>query len=279
MRVASFVLFVFSSAVFAAPLKTECVNLTQPLPWSYCKTTTPGSHNRDLLYHFHGRGGSAKTWTDKDYYTELVRQEWTRRGFEPPTVVTVSFGPVWLLVEKNQSPASGLFEIFNKVVMPTVEKTLPRFSGRRLLVGESMGGFNATQIALKSGDLFAKVAILCPAIIEFSPFSSKEVIDKFITSHKAKPDLIEQLVQVARYFMPEEADWLKTSPLGLAQTNLGWRSPKLYLSCGFYDEYGFYRGTEKFASIAEAKGARVQWRPLYGGHCATDAVSVATFLK
>lgn len=268
-----------ASAVPQPKIKTKCVDSHQPVPWTYCKSVTEGSRNTDVLYHFHGKGLSAKTWAETDYYTSMVREEWARRGQQAPVVVAVSFGPIWLMVEKNKSPASGLFEVFTKVVMPTVEKTIPHFSGRRLAVGESMGGFNATQIALKAGDLFARVAILCPPIVEMSPFASKEEVEKFIVTTKAKPQLVEQIIQISRYFMPEEGDWKRSSPLGLAQTNLSWRSPKLYVSCGLYDEYGFFRGAEKFAEVGEQRGSRVQWRPLYGGHCAIDPPSLAAFLR
>jgi S-formylglutathione hydrolase FrmB len=282
MRFWMVVLSFFSFAVLAAPLpaiKTTCVDETKPVPWTYCKTVTEGSTNGDILYHFHGKGGNAKTWTDTDYYTIQIRKEWASRGQQPPTVVSISFGPVWLLVEKNKSPASGLFEVFTQVVMPTVEKSLPQFSGRRLLVGESMGGFNASQVALKAGEQFNRVAILCPPMVELSPFASQQDIQAFVTAYKARPELVAQMIQISQHFMPEASDWNKHSPLLLAPTNLTWRSPKLYVSCGLYDEWGFFPGAERFAEIAEQRGARVQWRPIYGGHCATDIKSLAAFLR
>jgi S-formylglutathione hydrolase FrmB len=280
-RLASLLCF-FSLSALAVTLpeaRTECVDVAEPLPWKYCKTTTVGSRNPDVLYHFHGRGGNATHWTDNNYYTTLVRKEWARGRRQAPTVVSVSFGPVWLLVEKNQSPSSGLFEVFTKVVLPTVEKTLRPFSGRRLLVGESMGGFNASQVALKAGGLFAKVAILCPPMVSLTPWATQEQIDEFIAKHKAKPQLVAEMIQLSQYFMPTLADWQKASPMDLAKTNLGPRSPSLYVSCGLYDEFGFFAGSEAFAETGAKRGARVHWRPLYGGHCAVDAVSLAAFLR
>lgn len=272
----------WSLSAFAGPtakITTQCVEVEKPLPWSYCLTTTEGSRNRDVLYHLHGKGLNEKTWTETDYYTGMVRTEWARKHVEPPTVVSLSFGPVWLLVEKNTSEASGLFEVFTKVVMPTVEKGLKRFSGRRLLVGESMGGFNATQLALKTGRVFAKVAILCPPMAAFSPFSPQADIDKYIADTKAKPALVKEILEFSHYYLPEMADWMKSSPLDLARTRLSSHSPSLYLSCGLYDEYGFFPGTESFAAMGAARGARIEWRPVYGGHCAIDAVSLAAFLR
>lgn len=282
MRFFLVVLSLFSLSALSAPqykTKTDCVDVADPIPWTYCKTVTQGSRNRDLLYHFHGRGGSAKSWTEDDYYTKLVLGEWARNRVHPPTIVSISFGPIWLLVEKNTSPDSGLLEAFEKVIMPTVEKDLKNFSGRRLLVGESMGGFNATQVALKQGQYFAKVAILCPAITEISPFATQAEIEKYLSTHKANPQNVKEMILLAHAFMPTEADWLKASPLDVAKTHLGPRTPSLYLSCGFYDEFGFFPGSERFAEMAWQKHARLQWRPLYGGHCATDVISLAAFLR
>ncbi len=271
--------FSFLSLAAWADTTTQCVNVAQPLPWTYCTTTTQGSRNFDLLYHFHGRGGSATDWSDEDYYSAMVRTEWARQQVQPPIVVSVSFGPIWLLVEKNKSPYSGLFEVFTRAVLPTVEKSLKHFSGRRMLVGESMGGFNASQIALKTGRAFDKVAILCPPMISLSPFAGEMEVDEFISSHKAKPDLVKGIIQLSQSFMPEMADWLSHAPLELAKTLVNSRSPNLYLSCGLYDEYGFFPGTELFAKMAFKQHARVQWRPLYGGHCAVDPISLALFLR
>lgn len=282
MRLWLVVLAFVSLAVTAAPqhkVRTECVEVEKPLPWTYCKTTTLGSRNRDLLYHFHGKGLSAKTWTEEDYFTGMVRKEWARHRANPPVVVSISFGPIWLLVEKNASEASGLFEVFTQVIMPTVEKSLTRFSGRRMLVGESMGGFNATQIALKTNRLFAKVAILCPPMVPLSPFASQPEIEKYTAEVKADPELVKEVIEVSRYYMPELADWLKASPMDLARTNLSRRSPEIYLSCGLYDKFGFFPGSEKFAEMGATRGARIHWRPIYGGHCAIDAISLAAFLR
>lgn len=50
------------------------------------------------------------------------------------------------------------------------------------------------------------------------------------------------------------------------------------ISCGLYDKYGNFEGSQIFVDRARARGLKVQWRPLYGGHCVIDVPSVADFL-
>jgi len=49
-------------------------------------------------------------------------------------------------------------------------------------------------------------------------------------------------------------------------------------TCGIYDAYGNYEGTERLAQLARQRGVQTEWHPLYGGHCASDVSSLADFL-
>ncbi|WP_223640959.1 hypothetical protein [Corallococcus sp. EGB] len=80
-----------------------------------------------------------------------------------------------------------------------------------------------------------------------------------------------------RKYVADEAEWRRVSPLQLA-AQAGPDAPELYLSCGLYDAYGNYEGTERLAHLARQRGVRTEWHPLYGGHCATDVSSLADFL-
>jgi len=275
-----FVAILISVGAQAAPeLQRSCQSLTQPLPWRYCVWKTKGSRSHDVLYHLHGATLDENVWGDDRYYTGLVRQQWEDTGVtDAPVVVSLTFGPHWLLVPRNELPTSGLLEFVLGHAIPGIESGLPFVAQRRLLVGESMGGFNAAQIALKAPSSFSKVAILCPAIADISPFATEAEVEAFVTKTGAKRELIDKIRKIGAAFIPNAEAWEKVAPLGLAEKLLGPTSPPLYLSCGTYDEYGFFGGTRRFASIGHAKGAKVQWRPLYGGHCAVDAASLARFL-
>jgi hypothetical protein len=51
----------------------------------------------DVIYHLHARNLDASIWNDNTYFTSLVQAYWQKSSIKPPTVVVVSYGPVWLL--------------------------------------------------------------------------------------------------------------------------------------------------------------------------------------
>jgi predicted esterase len=242
--------------------------------------------NTTVLYHLHGLGGSEHLWASTSSYTEQIREEWANTDSPLPIVVSISFGQTWLLAEKNSSPYSGLFEIITQTVIPQIESTLKHRRGKRILLGESMGGFNAIQLALK-WNFFDKAAILCAPMSLVSPFSSPAELQKAYESTVAwryyegrdpyeVTSAVQQAVTLSKTFFPTEQDWAKANPLQLAQSTKS--EPKLYISIGQYDRFASYEANQKFSLDLASKNLEVTWRPLWGGHCAMDIVSLAKFL-
>jgi hypothetical protein len=71
----------------------------------------------------------------------------------------------------------------------------------------------------------------------------------------------------ARRHYSNDREWRVASPLSLIE-RAGPQWPALNLSNGLHDAFGNFEGTQALA----------EWHPLYGGHCALDAPSVAAFL-
>ncbi len=258
---------------------------TTTLDWEYCIDKTDSSNSDDVLYQLHGlNNGDIENggWSNPNGFANEVRTLWAQMNFDAPTVVSVTFGDLWLLVEKNQSEVSGLYEFFTQVAIPMIDQDLLKMGKitNRELVGESMGGFNASQLLLKfPQNYFAKVALICPAIATLTPFSDQKEVNDYIQTTGADPDRVSKLLQLSQFFMPTPVDWSKASPLDLAKTILNEDSPTLYVSCGDKDEYGFFTGAEQFYEVAKANGVKAEWVPIAGqGHCAIDAESVAKFL-
>jgi pimeloyl-ACP methyl ester carboxylesterase len=291
-RFGVFVTFVVSSLVSlqvsAADYTQTCKTFAAPLTGGYCIHRPAHSRNPDVLYHFHGKGGSEQTWAEENFYTGQIRSFWKSRRMQPPTIVSVSFGKIWVLAKKNGSPISGLFETFVDKILPLIEKDLGiKKRGRRLLVGESMGGFNSTQMFFHTR-LFRKIAILCAPLSDLSPFASPKEVEEFIQGSKAwtyhettDPDsmrkAVGEMVQLGQGFYPTEADWKGADPMELA-TQVRRRMADVYLAAGMHDKYAVYEGNEKFDKLLRAKGVYVEWRPQWGGHCAMDIPSLARFL-
>lgn len=241
----------------------------------YCVYRSPAGTNGDVLYYLHGRNLDETIWNDDTYLTAMLQAEWQRRAVPPPTVVAVSYGPVWLLAPKGRKEDSGLLEDL-MARLPAIEARVgqPR---RRLLMGESMGGLNVLVAGLSYPATFARVAALCPGVYASSPFASLSTIRADMRRTGADPKIVFGIWMLARRYVADEAEWRRFSPLHLAE-RVGPNSPALYLSGGLYDAYGNFEGTQRLATVAAQRGLQVEWHPLYGGHCATDAASLAAFL-
>lgn len=278
-------LFILNLA-HAQNYQTHCQQFPTPLPGGFCIHKPENSLSKDVLYYLHGNGGSQTTWQESVYYTQQIRQYWSDTQKQPPTIVSISFGPTWLLVEKNSKPESGLYNVVTEQLIPLIEKQLGGLHGQRLLLGESMGGVNSIQLALKT-KLFHKAAILCAPISPISPFSPIADIFKYVEStaaweyyKKTNPKLVYQsaegAVEIAQAFIPTPDEWNKADPLLLAQTSTSQTS--IYLAAGYYDSYGAYEGNILFYKALKNNHRNVQWRPQWGGHCAIDIPSLADFL-
>ncbi len=286
-------LFLVCSPIFAAPNLTQwCFNEeskfeARTIQWKYCIFLTEGSKNSDVIYHFHGLGREnieTGGWSAiSGHYGLAVRELWAKANFDPPTVVSISFGELWLLAEKNSSAVSGLYDFLVSIVIPKIEKNINSnigLIGKRHLIGESMGGFNVSQMVIKKPSLFTKAAMICPAIANLSPFATEPQIAAYIARTGANVDRVDGMILMSRYFFPTPEDWMKHSPLDLAKEKLGVDSPQLYVSCGDKDEYGFQEGASLFAQIGIEKNINVTWVPISGGlHCSVDPTSVARFFS
>ncbi|WP_226389887.1 alpha/beta hydrolase [Penaeicola halotolerans] len=231
--------------------------------------------SEDIIYHFHGRNLDETIWNDDTYYTSLIQSHWQKSKVKPPTVVLVSYGPEWLLTPKNGNEESGLLEDFVDN-LPFIESKIgkPR---NRILVGESMGGLNVLILGLTHPALFSKVAALCPGVYVDSPFSDFSKIKDALKRTGGDPKVILGIYWMAKKYVSNEEEWNKISPIELIkEANNSY--PELYLSCGLYDKFGNYEGTEALVDLANSKGIKTQWHPLYGGHCAIDIKSLADFL-
>ena len=259
--------------------------MEDPLPWGYCITSTEGSQNPDFIYYLHGRGRSKTAWMDYPKH-KAIRQAWADLGKDAPTIITISFGPVWFLAEKNPSLKSGLLELYADQIIPEIEMKLGGLKGERMIVAESMGSFSGAELVLKRGSLFSRAALACPAIGDLTP--SPTFAQRLKYALRANPlGLVGEIVLPVSYVItklqketfPDEKSWEAASPLLLAKTELNSNSPALYISSGDLDLYGFYPGDKEFARIAKERDVReVIWDPVVGGHCSLNPVKIAKFL-
>jgi pimeloyl-ACP methyl ester carboxylesterase len=257
-----------SIASTAAQAKPVCGKDTvDTFTYDWCFEKGEGQRANDILYYFHGLNEDAKSWIDGPVPLEIKRQ-WKSMGIERPSVAAISLGPLWVLSSVKKGTPNTLYETFVKKIMAKLEAKATKKVRARMLVGGSMGGFNASQLLFRNSELFTRVAFLCPAIPTVGPYSSKEEVDAyFVRNPYANKELIQALLDWSRGEFPTAPDWLAHDPLEHAK-NLSAKSPELFVACGDRDQFGFFEGVERYATSAFLRGTAVQWMPiLQGGHC------------
>jgi len=265
----------FADTTPALPsLDVHCATVRDSVRYGYCIHQVKGSVSHDVLYYLHSGGSSEYEWQN----TSEVDRVYAAWGTAAPTVITVSYGSFWLLAEQNASSRSGLLDHFLQRVIPYLEAKLSFKPEHRMLAGASMGGFNAAELYLKAPKLFARVALLCPAISTVSPYAPPREIDDYIARTHANPGSVHQALTLLAAYFPDEASWSNAAPVALAQQNVGPSFPPVFVSVGSEDQYGFFEGAQAMVEAIRANGGSAQFSLVSGGHCSFDADAAIAFM-
>jgi len=258
-------------------LQMTCEASTREKPWKFCIYKQLGSTNQDVLYYFHGAGGSEREYNN---LWSIFRDNLRQRKLMMPTVISFSFGPIWILADKNSSPQSGRLPYVIETVFPYMESKVGGLKGQRLLLSRSMGSFNTSQLLMRFPEKFARAALACPAITTLSPFATNAELDAFVKNTPGADRLkVFGNIRMQRTFFYTPEEWEKADPLVIGHTLLNENTPPLYISGATQDDYGFYSGGETFARIATSKRTSdTMWTAHEGGHCALDENAIARFL-
>ena len=248
----------------------------------YCVNRVKGSTSQDVVYFFHGIFMTAKDWPMSSAIYDRVSKNWFKLGVRAPIVISISYGPIWMAVRKNTSPLSGRRDEIANRVIPGIEKSLRLNPTSRVGFGASMGGFNLTQITLRYPYLFNRVALVCPAILNLSPYASFSQVSDFVqlaqsrgTDAKRIYVLMYQIFGLG--FLPNENEWSRVNIFNIVKYNIG-QLPPLFISTGRSDPYGFFEGSKDFVEVMQRQNRSIQWHPVEGKHCSFDSESLNKFL-
>jgi pimeloyl-ACP methyl ester carboxylesterase len=265
MRYLLFFLFVLSLDVHAQRI---CGSETlRGQAYSWCITQ---GQSDEILYYMHGGGGSEKSW-DVRGYAGFLEDRWAKVKHESPTVIVVSFGPTWLLTDMQTKEHPALLNLFVEEIMPSLEVKIPGKHGLRLLMGNSMGGYNGAELALRYPELWDRVALLCPGVYVTDPFQTDEEIEAYLEKQPAttRRDYVRGLVAWVRQEFQSRENWERHNPMHLAEIATRVKA-SYHLSCTKDDQYGFYDGAKYFAEVIGTKTKASFISMETGGHCALD---------
>ena len=257
----------------------SCFTEAEPIPWSYCIHKERGSNSRDVLYYFHARKGNETWWNDSNYHSGKLYKVWREEGVPAPTVVSISFGALWVLTETDDDGHGGLYTLFTQQVIPVIEKKLAAYDGKRMLAGISMGGYNSLIVAMKNKYFFHKAAALCAPLYAGShhdgPWATlKKYFDSDIHWQRAL-----MLWGFSKQAYPRKSDWQNNDPLALSSRFDPAGAPELYISCGKKDDWGCLQGTHILVKQIRKNHGNVNFVARPGGHCDIDHRSLALFLQ
>lgn len=259
--------------------------------WTYVIYRTEPVDSQRLIYFFHGAGGDAFTWLQA-YKT--FRDEWGKKGLAHPVVVAVSFGPKWIFVPNEDVGKRGLLEEFWQEIVPHIETQLSGHIKHRYAIGQSMGGYNALQLALDQPQFFEKMVLNSPAIFNLSlyandneiyayakrtgTFSYIQRLKFFLFGLDVDSLAISKIIQSRRVFIPDHKSWEKSSIFRNARYKIDSQFPRLLVTCGDKDEFGLHEGAKILVDIVNENGESAEFHLLDGKHMVRDDRSAVLFL-
>jgi enterochelin esterase-like enzyme len=206
-----------------------------------------------LLYLLHGPGGDEKSWTGEDPVLRGPLVNAMKSGtLRPSVLVMPSVGRnSWWIDGAADAAASAFVED----VMPKVEARLSFavHRQRRALLGVSMGGFGALQLALSQPQRFCAAALLSPAV--YDPLPPPDSAARRTPQFVRDGQFDEQRWQAANY--PGRLAAYARAPLKVA----------FWISSGDRDQPAILRAaTQLFARLQPLQPDRTELRLMPGGH-------------
>lgn len=232
--------------------------------FSYCYYPGYGKQKNEILYFFHGVLGSQGTWERNSYY-EQIRKVWKSRR-SAPQVVTLSFGPFWLLTPQSSAPFSGKLDILTPNSLLEIERRHVKGPvERRWSIGESMGGHNLLQLHARYKNFFHHIYALCPAQFNKPLNLALQQLPAMANENEA---LLPWLFTVTKLMQShyDENTW-RTDSLFHLSDQLFKNLTRVHLVLVGKDNFGFTKMNYEWLRLARSKGAQISDVTLEGSHC------------
>lgn len=296
LRVLSFVIIVghilsVNSAI-AEKIEWQLYQGSGLYKWTYVIYKAEPVDTKRIIYFFHGSGGDAFTWKNA---FKSFHDEWERNGLARPVVVAVYFGPKWFFVSNEEVGEQGILEEFWQEIVPNIETQLSGGIINRYAIGQSMGGYNALQVALDRPQFFLKMVLFSPAVFNLSPYTTdneiyayakrtaslsyKQRLKYFLFGRNVNSLASNKIIQNRRKFIPDHQSWEKTSVYRNARNSIGPEFPNFLVTCGDKDGFGLFDRGKTLVDIVNEKGGFAEFHLLDGKHMVRDDKLTVSFLN
>jgi putative tributyrin esterase len=197
-----------------------------------------------VVYLLHGRGGGFHDWSN---YSDVARFA------ESGLILVMPEGAASYYVNAVDPPKDRFEDYIVGDLIRDVENRFPAATGRsnRAIVGVSMGGFGAVNLALRHPDLFVFVGGISSAVdVPRRPFTIR---------------LLQQSRLFRAIFGPSGSQTRRDNdPLVLIQTANPETTPYFFLTCG--EQEGLLSPNREFAQLLGRRHFRFEFHTVRGGH-------------
>lgn len=192
-----------------------------------------------------------------------------------PTVISVSYGRVWTLMDTRarRGPTAGSYL---SLAVGRIEAGLGAPVRRRLLWGISQGGFNGARLLLREPRLFDAVVLSSPALMPVALYDDAE-IETYIRRSRAHGPTVWWGVERLRARVAGPEAWLREDPLAMAPACRA--LPPLLVQAAADDEFGFWHGARELCKALEGLRPEPVLRLRPGSHASLDVAEAADFLS
>jgi putative tributyrin esterase len=204
----------------------------------------PANKRFPVVYLLHSGGGGFRDWSNDSDVAQFAE-----RGL----ILIMPEGNSSYFVNAVDRPQDRYEDYIVKDLITDVENKFPVALGRenRVIVGVSMGGFGAVNLALRHPDLFAFSAGLSPALdVPSRPYSVKR---------------IEQWQRFRAIFGPWQSQVQRENdPFVLIHSVDPAKTPYLFLTCG--EQEGLLGPDRQFAALLAQRHFQYEFHTSHGDH-------------
>jgi len=197
-----------------------------------------------VIYLLHGGGGGFRDWTNDSDVAHLA---------EPGLILVMPEGASSYYTNAVDPPQDRYEDYIVNDLIAYVESKFPAITSRssRAIVGLSMGGFGAVNLALRHPDLFIFAGGISSAIdVPRRVFSIRR---------------LQQSRHYISIFGPSGSRTRRDNdPFVLVRTANPESTPYLFLTCG--EQEGLLPANREFAKLLEARHFRFEFHTVPGGH-------------